>query len=326
VALFADAESDEAAANTFAKIADDHRTEYTFVSAPAALGSKHCKDGQKLVVLKTFDDLSASYSGDIEEEPVMAFVGAESLPLLAEVGPENYSKYMARGLPFAWLFLDPEDTDASDAAKKAVGASAKEFKGKVSFVWLSGKQYESMVTKMALSGKKLPALSIEDSKGKHYPLSEEGDVTTKDVTALVSGFLDGKLEAKIKTEPKRETNPDPDDGVWVMTGDSFESEGTNSDKDVLIEFYAPWCGHCKKLAPVFAEVADYLKDVSGIRIAKMDATINDPPSDIEVRGFPTLKFKKAGTSDWADYNGGRDKEAFLSFLKKNAKAEFEYDS
>jgi len=327
VALFADAESDEAAANTFAKIADDHRTEYTFVSAPAALGSKHCKDGQKLVVLKTFDDLAAAYSGDIEEEPVMAFIGAESLPLLAEVGPENYSKYMARGLPFAWLFINPDEKDVSDAAIAEVTKVASEFKGKLSFVWLSGKQYESMVTKMALSGKKLPALAIEDDKGRHFPLDESADkVTSADVKALVQGFLDGKIEAKIKSEPKIEKNPDPEDGVWILTGNEFQAEAVDADKDVLVEFYAPWCGHCKKLKPVYAEVADYLKDTPGIRIAKMDATINDPPADIEVRGFPTIKFKKAGEKKFGEYNGGRDKDAFLGFLKKNARTEFDFDA
>lgn len=184
-----------------------------------------------------------------------------------------------------------------------------------------------MVTKMALSGKKLPALAIEDDKGRHYPLDESADkVTSADVKALVQGYLDGKIEAKIKSEPKIEKNPSPEDGVWVLTGNEFQAEAIDADKDVLIEFYAPWCGHCKKLAPVYAEVADYLKDTPGIRIAKMDATLNDPPADIEVRGFPTIKFKKAGEKKFGEYNGGRDKDAFLGFLKKNARTEFDFDA
>ena len=43
---------------------------------------------------------------------------------------------------------------------------------------------------------------------------------------------------------------------------NFEEVVTNNDKDTLIEFYAPWCGHCKKLAPVFDELGTKVRKVS----------------------------------------------------------------
>lgn len=95
---------------------------------------------------------------------------------------------------------------------------------------------------------------------------------------------EGALEPYIKSEPI----PDKKDhGVTVAVGKNFEDVVTNSGKDVLIEFYAPWCGHCKKLTPIYEELAEKLKD-EDVSIVKLDATANDVPPTFDVRGFPTL--------------------------------------
>lgn len=59
---------------------------------------------------------------------------------------------------------------------------------------------------------------------------------------------------------------------------------TDAEKDVLIEFYAPWCGHCKALAPKYDELGQKLSAESGVVIAKMDATANDVPPPFQVQG------------------------------------------
>ena len=65
---------------------------------------------------------------------------------------------------------------------------------------------------------------------------------------------------------------------------NFEELVTENTKDVLVEFYAPWCGHCKKLTPIYDELAEKMAE-EDVEIVKMDATANDvPPAyDVKVR-------------------------------------------
>lgn len=61
-----------------------------------------------------------------------------------------------------------------------------------------------------------------------------------------------ELEPYLKSEPI----PDQDGPVTVAVAKNFEEVVTNTDKDVLIEFYAPWCGHCKNLAPTYDKLGE----------------------------------------------------------------------
>jgi len=76
----------------------------------------------------------------------------------------------------------------------------------------------------------------------------------------------------------------------------------------LVEFYAPWCGHCKNLEPEWNKAATELKGV--VKLGKVDATANQKlASDFGVKGYPTIKYFGPGkktSSSAEDYSGGRD--------------------
>jgi protein disulfide isomerase family A protein 3 len=113
-----------------------------------------------------------------------------------------------------------------------------------------------------------------------------------------------------------ESNPD---AVVTVVGKNFEQVVNDETKDVLIEFYAPWCGHCKTLAPKYEELAQKLKDESDIVIAKIDATANDIPPTYEVRGFPTIFFAPKNSKNAPrKYEGGREVEDFIKYLAKES--------
>ena len=104
-----------------------------------------------------------------------------------------------------------------------------------------------------------------------------------------------------------------------MVGKSFEKIVQDASKDVLIELYAPWCGHCKKLEPTYKELAKKFKSVKNLVIAKMDATANDTPDGYAIEGFPTIYFAPTNQkSDPIKFEGGRELDDFVKFLKEKA--------
>lgn len=137
-----------------------------------------------------------------------------------------------------------------------------------------------------------------------------------DVKAWLDSYLVGKLEPSLKSEPIPESNDAP---VKVVVGKNYEAIVGDKEKDVFVEFYAPWCGHCKKLAPIWEEFAENI-GTPNVVIAKMDATANDLPMDapFTLQGFPTLKLFKANTGEIVDYEGDRSLESLIAFVKANA--------
>jgi len=104
--------------------------------------------------------------------------------------------------------------------------------------------------------------------------------------------------------------------VEVLNKKNF-NKVIGKDKHVLVKFYAPWCGHCKRLAPIYEELATYYeKESDKIIIAELNA---DEEKDIakkyDIKGFPTIKLFTAKTTTPIDYNNDRTIEAFSDFIE-----------
>ena len=97
--------------------------------------------------------------------------------------------------------------------------------------------------------------------------------------------------------------------VATLEDDSFEATVLDSEEAWMVEFYAPWCGHCKTLAPEWAEAAAQTAD-SGVRFGAVDATAHQAlGAKFNVKGFPTIVAFPPGKKTAASgkvYNGGRD--------------------
>lgn len=222
---------------------------------------------------------------------------------------------------------------------------AVKFKGKVNFATIDAKAFGAHAGNLNLDPEKFPAFAIQETvKNQKFPFDQSKKLTEEDIGIFVQDFVDGKVEPSIKSEPIPDTQDGP---VEVVVAHNYEEVVINNNKDVLVEFYAPWCGHCKayvpssfcnpmshpernerklklttpsSLAPKYEELANLyftnLEYSERVSITKVDATANDVPD--EIQGFPTIKIFPAGRKlEPVTYSGSRTIEDLVAFIKEH---------
>jgi len=288
--------------------------EVTNPSVAAKFNHQH-----KIVAYTKHDPKETVLAGSVTADSLKKFINANAIGLVGQLTTENRKRYEAAGKP---LLVTHFDVDTEKNVKRTnyyvrrLEQAAKDFQGKLVFAIAENDLLDASLHEKDAK----EVVTINDHTNSLFYKNPNAVFNAENVRKFAQDYLDGKLKPFIKSEPV----PEPNDGpVTVVVGETFNSLVLDNDKDVLIEFYAPWCGHCKSLAPVYDELGESLKGVSTLRIAKIDATANDfPKGKFAVSGFPTIYLK---TADGAikKYDGARDVDGFTTYLSSHVTHKFE---
>ena len=147
------------------------------------------------------------------------------------------------GIPLAYIFSETPEERSSLADE--LRSLAEKHKGVINFATIDAKAFGAHAANLNLPTDQFPSFAIQDTvKNEKFPF-EGSSLTAEKIGAFVKDFVDGKIAPSIKSEPIPETQ---EGSVTVVVAHSYKDIVLDDTKDVLLEFYAPWCGHCKAYA------------------------------------------------------------------------------
>jgi len=320
VGFFADAES-EAAKAFLAAAAEVDDTPCGIVTDAALTAAKDVK-GDLVVLFKKFDEGRNDLAAEgLTAEAVKNHISANSLPLGVEFTQETAQKIFGGDAKNHLLLFVSKGSAEFAKLHEDYKKAAAPFKGQVLFIYvdIDNAENERILEFFGLKKEECPTvrlINLGEDMTKYKP--DTLNLTPDGISAFVQSFIDGKLKPFLMSEEIPEDwdkNP-----VKVLVGKNFEEVAMDAKKAVLVEFYAPWCGHCKSLAPIWDELGAKYKDHENIVIAKMDATANELEK-VKVHSFPTIKYFPIGEGEAVDFNGQRTLEGFSKFLDSGGVAE-----
>ncbi len=277
-----------------------------------------------IVLFKNFDEGKRELT-EIKEKAIDEFIDKFSAPKVMKFDEKAAQIIFGKALPAIMLYAS-EKSEKWGEYEKLMKSVSEKLNGKLKVVLTDIK--EGMAARLAeyigIKENELPSVRIADTRADFKKYNMEGEINEKNILKFVEDWENNKLKPHLKTaEEPKENNGD----VFVVVGKTFEKEVINNDKDVMLLFYAPWCGHCKALHPKYEEVAKKLKEKNPkLLLAKIDATENEVES-VNISGFPTVKFYPGNKKDKAplDYNGDRSVEDIIKFIKTNAATPIVYE-
>ncbi|KAF5723852.1 disulfide-isomerase precursor [Fusarium mundagurra] len=281
----------------FEAVAERWRAHYSFGSVG---GLEKDSKGLGIAVYTQEEEDPVYYRGPFTVTDVEAFLRHATQPLIHEYDPIVHEETIKDEKPLAQIFYNKRDDRAE--LVKTLAPLAKQYKDQLSFMTVLAPDYPKRCEQMHLSKDIKRGFAIANQQGIAYPMSEKVFNANR-VAKHVAAYLAGSLTPSIKSEPVPEVSPSQP-FLTKLVGSNFDDLVYDKSKDVLVEFYVPWCQYCIDLHAVMNELGSkYAKlGVSDkVALASINVDANDVP--IEIESYPSIRLYRAGTNEVLSFQG-----------------------
>lgn len=272
-------------------------------------------EDEDVVLFKNFEEPRVKYVGEkFDEESFKTWVFVQSMPVIVEFSHETASKIFGGQIKYhLLLFLSKKNGDFEkylDDLKPV----CKNYRDKIMCVAIDTDEddHQRILEFFGMKKDEVPSarlIALEQDMAKYKPASNELNANT--IEEFIQSFFDGKLKQHLLSEDLPEdwaAKP-----VKTLVATNFDEVVFDTNKKVLVEFYAPWCGHCKQLVPIYDKLGAHFESDEDVVIAKIDATANEL-EHTKITSFPTIKLYTKD-NQVRDYNGERTLAGLTKFVE-----------
>lgn len=183
-----------------------------------------------------------------------------------------------------------------------------------------------MQTKL-LGAEKGPFPTFVISKGrKSYVIERESEdeaLSYEAIRSFVLKYTSGVLDPVSKSQALPDPEENAKKAVKDVVGLNFRDAVLKGTTDVIVKFYATWCAHCKRFAPVYEEAAKAL-DGAPVIFAQVDAAENDVPDFVAIQQYPTIALFPGNNKTAPVYfSGERSAVKVIEFVHNHASSKYD---
>eukprot|EP00750_Incisomonas_marina_P009866 INCI16165.1.p1 GENE.INCI16165.1~~INCI16165.1.p1 ORF type:complete len:511 (-),score=101.83 INCI16165.1:915-2447(-) len=277
-------------------------------------GSPKSTSSSAMVVFKKpsagFKFNSTAFTETFTEEAVTRFVQIELLPRVVEFTEAGMSDIFNGYLQTHLVFFGHFNND--DATRSMFDQLARRYRGDFVVVTVGPNELRAMDF-FDVTANELPTMRILDLRAEPmYKYRYTGALQEEAIVDFVTQFQKGELVPILKSEPVPEQAVAAGEVVKVV-GQTFDEVVVNSDHWVLLQIFAPWCGHCKLLDPIWEEVAKSRAHDPRVVVAQIDGTANEHQR-LNFIGFPSIQLWGPGGKPVKGYKSHRTLKDLQKFL------------
>lgn len=316
--FFADQATEKAKAYlNVAGLVDDHL--FAIVTDEKVIDELEAKE-QDVVLFKNFEENRVKFEGESFDEDVFkTWVFVQSMPVIVEFSHETASKIFGGQIKFHLLVFLSKKQGHFEKYIEDLKPVAKSYRDKIMTVAIDSDQdeHQRILDFFGMKKEQVPSvrlIALDQDMAKYKPASDE--LSANVVEEFVQSFFAGTLKQHLLSESLPEdwaAKP-----VKVLVATNFDEIVFDTNKKVLVEFYAPWCGHCKQLAPIYDKLGEHFEKDDDVVIAKIDATVNEL-EHTKITSFPTIKLYTKD-NQVHDYNGERTLAGLTKFVETDGEA------